>query len=82
MLFFFVGELLHFGIVCFEKHLVGAGEIFFDLLVLAVLGNDFRELGVLLGDLLETRRIGDKLLSGELVGQLVVSGAELVEFFR
>jgi len=27
---------------------VGAGEIFFDLLVLAVLGNDFSELGVLL----------------------------------
>jgi len=54
---------------------VGAGEIFLDLLVLAVLGDDFGELGVLLGYLLEARRVGDEFLRGELIGEVVVSGA-------
>jgi len=51
----------------------GAGEIFFDLFVLAVLGDDFGELGVLLGDLLEARRVGDEFLCGELIGQVVIA---------
>ncbi len=77
-----MGELLHFLVVGFEKHLVRASEVFFDLLVLAVLGDDFGELGVLLGDFLKARRVGDEFLGGELIGQVVVAGAELVEFFR
>ena len=40
------------------------------------------ELGVLLGDFLEARRVGDQLLRRELLGQLVVAGAKLVQFFR
>jgi hypothetical protein len=77
-----VGKLLHFLVVGFEKHLVRAGEIFLDLLVLTVLGDDFGELSVLLGDLLEPRRVGDELLRGELIGQLIVTSAKLIEFLR
>ncbi len=77
-----MGELLHFGVVGFEVHLVRAGEIFFDLLVFAMLGDNLLEFSVLLGDFLEARRIGDKLLRGELLGQLIVARAELVQFFR
>src|SRR6266851_5425124 len=65
LLFFVVGELLHLLVVSFEVQLVRAGEVFVDLLVLAMLGDDFLKLGVLLGDFLEARRIGDKLLRGE-----------------
>src|SRR5258708_259678 len=68
LLFFVVGELLHLLVVSFEVQLVRAGEVFFDLLVFAMLGDDFLKLGVLLGDFLEARRIGDELLRGELLG--------------
>ena len=46
-------SLLHFGIFGFADHLVRAGQIFFDLLELAMLLDDLFELGVLLGDFLK-----------------------------
>src|SRR5260370_25269523 len=58
LLFLVVGELLHFRVVGFEVHLVRAGEIFFDLLVFAMLGDNLLEFSVLLGDFLEARRVG------------------------
>ncbi len=67
LLFFFVGHLLHFGIVGFEKHLVRAGEILFDLLEFAVPGDNLFEFGVLLGDLLEARGVGDELRRRKLL---------------
>src|SRR5207244_9388786 len=58
-----------------------AGEIFFDLLVLAVLLDDFFKLGVLLGDLLVARGIGSHFGSRKLLRQLVVARAKLIQFF-
>src|SRR5580704_12376553 len=75
LLFLFLRHLLHFGIVGFEKHLVSPGQILFDLLEFAMLRDDFFELGVLLGDLLKLRRVGDKLRSREQLRQFVVTRA-------
>ena len=82
LLFFVVRQLLHFRIVGFEKHLVRAGQILFDLLVLAMLGHDFRKFRVLLGDFLEPRRIRNELLRRKLLRQFVVPRAQLIQFFR
>src|SRR5208282_2606297 len=65
----------------FHDHLVSAGEILFDLLELAMLGDDFLEFSVLLGQLLETRGIGDDFRSGEFLSHFLVTGVELIEFF-
>src|SRR5260370_356012 len=66
----------------FDEHLARAGEIFFNLLELAVLLDDFFELGVLLGDFLIARGIGSDFGGRELLRQLVVAGAKLIQFFR
>ena len=58
-----------------------AGEIFVDLLVLAMLADDFFELGMLLGEFLETRGIADDLGRGEFGGHLLVASVELIKFF-
>ncbi len=82
LLFLVVSHLLHLRVFRFEKHLVRAGKILLDLLVLAVLFDDQLELGVLLGDFLEARRVRDELRRRKLVGQLVVTSAELIQFVR
>jgi len=61
---------------------VGAGEVFFNLLEFAVLGDDFAEFGLLLGDLLEARGVRDDLRRGKLLRKLVVASAQLVQLFR
>ena len=81
LLFFFVSQLLHFRVVGFNDHLMRSRQVLFDLLVFAVLGDDFFELGVLLGELLEARRIGHGLRSRELLRQLVVARLQLIQFF-
>ncbi len=73
--------MLQLGVFGFLDHLVRAGEIFFDLLELAMFLDDFIQFGVLLGDFLELRRVGDQLGGGELASEFVVAGAELVQFF-
>jgi len=79
--FFVVGHLLHLGIFRFEKHLVGADEVFFDLFEFAVLGDDFAEFGLLLGDFLEARRVRNDLRRGKFLRELVVASAKLIQFF-
>ena len=59
-----------------------AGEILFDLLELAVLGDDFFELRVLLGDLLEARGVRRDFRGRELLSELIVASAELIQFVR
>ena len=54
---------------------MSAGEIFFDLLELAVFGDDFLEFGMLLGDLLEARGIRRDFRRRKLLRQLVVASA-------
>ena len=73
--------MAHIGVFGFDDHLVGASKILFDLLELAVLGDNCFEFGVLLGELLETRGIADDLGRGEFVGHFLVAGVELIEFF-
>ncbi len=82
LFFLFVRELLHFCLIGFDGHLVRAGEIFFNLLVLAVLRDDPFELGVLLGDLLEACGIRDDFRRRKLLRQFVVARAELVQLLR
>jgi len=48
--FFFLGHVAHFSVIGIDHHLVSGGEIFFDLLELAVLVDDRFEIGVLLGE--------------------------------
>src|SRR5207302_7324844 len=81
MLLLVVRHLLHFGVFRFDQHLMRAGEIFFNLLILTVLLDDFLEFGVLLGDFLVARGIGSHFGSGELLRQLVVASAKLVQLF-
>ena len=81
LFFLFLGHVAHVGVFGFDDHLVRAGEIFFDLLELAVLVDDFFEFGVLLGELLEARGIGDDFGRGEFLGHLLVADVELVELF-
>ena len=75
-------HLLHLGVFRLEKHLVGAGQIFFNVFEFAVLGDDLAELGLLLGNLLETRGVRDDLRRGEFVRELVVASAELIQLLR
>ncbi len=80
-LFFFVDRhLLHLSVFIFYDHLVRAGEILFNLLELAVFGDDFFELRVLLGDLLETRGVRRDFRRRKLLRQFVVASAELIQF--
>ena len=81
-LFFLLRHLLHLGVFRLEKHLVGAGQIFFNVFEFAVLGDDLAELGLLLGNLLETRGVRDDLRRGEFVRERVVASAELIQLFR
>src|SRR6266481_6772951 len=81
MFFLVVCHLFHLGVFCFDEHLVRAGKILLDLLELAVLLDNFRKLGVLLGDFLVARGVGGHFGSGKLLGQLVVAGSKLVQFF-
>jgi len=76
-----VGHLFHFGVIGFKKHLVGAGEVFFNLLEFAVLGDDFAELGLLLGDFWKREESETISRRGKFLGELVVASAELVQFF-
>ena len=76
-----MGKLFHLGVFGLDEHLVRASEIFLNLLVLAVLFDDFFELSVLLGDFLVARGIGSHFRSRKLLRQLVVAGAKLVQFF-
>ncbi len=78
MLFFFMGKLFHLGVFGLDKHLVRPRQVFHDLFVLAVLGHDLLELGVLLGDFLVARGIGSHFGSRKLLRQLVVAGAKLI----
>ena len=78
---FFLGHVAHIGVFGFDDHLAGAGEIFFDLLEFAVFPDDFLEVGVLLGELLEARGVVDDFRRGELLRHFVVADFELVEFF-
>jgi hypothetical protein len=80
-LFFFLGHVAHFGVFGFDDHLMGAGEVLFNLLELAVFVDDGFEIGVLLGEFLEARGIGDDLGSGQFLGHFLVAGVELIEFF-
>jgi len=41
----------------------------------------FSQFRVLLGELLEARRIGDNISGGKLLGHLFVTIAKLIEFF-
>jgi len=81
-LFFFLGHVAHFSVTGLDHHLASGGEVFFHLLELAVLVDDRFEIGVLLGEFLETRGISDDLGSGEFLGHFLVAGVELIEFFR
>src|SRR5215471_7850196 len=72
--------MAHFGLFGFDDHLTGAGEVLFKLLELAVLADDFFELGVLLGELLEARGVADDLGRGELAGHFLITSVELIEF--
>ena len=56
-------------------------KIFHDLFVLAVLGDDFLEFRMLLGDFLETRGIAHDLRRRKLLRHLLVARVELVQFF-
>ncbi len=67
MLFLFVRHVFHFGVFRFDEHLVCAREVFLNLLVLAVLLDDFLEFGVLLGDFLVACGIGGHFGSRELL---------------
>ncbi len=81
MLLFVVGHLLHFRVVGFRNHLVRASEVFFNLFELAVLFDDLFEVGMLLGDLLKLGGIGDQFGGLQLLRQIVVARAELIESF-
>src|SRR5579883_382261 len=80
LFFLFVRELAHFGVLGFEDHLAGAGQVLFNLLIFAVLGDDLLEFGVLLGKLLQTRGVVDDLGGGKLLGHFLVARIELIEF--
>ena len=74
-------HLLHLRVVRFQKQLMRPREISFNLLVLAVLGDDFLELGVLLRDLLQPRRVAHHFRRRKLLRHLLVPQIELVQFF-
>ena len=74
-------HLLHLGVVRFQEKLVRPRKIFHDLFVLAVLGDDFLEFRMLLGDFLETRGIAHDLRRRKLLRHLLVARVELVQFF-
>src|SRR5882762_6867117 len=76
--FLVVCHLFHFSVFRFHEHLVRAGEILFELFVLAVLLDNFLEFSVLLGDFLVARGVGSHFGSRELLRQLVVTRAELI----
>ena len=76
-----VCHLFHFSIFRFHEHLVRAGEILLELFVLAVLLDDFFQLGVLLRNFLVACGVGSHFGSRELLRQLVVARAELIQFF-
>lgn len=57
-----------------------ASEILFNLFELAVLGHDFLKFGVLLGDFLEARGVRRDFRRRELLRELVVAGAQLIQF--
>src|SRR5271154_88516 len=78
LFFFLVRHLFYFGVVGFGDHLARAGEIFFDLLELAMLFDDLFEFGVLLGDFLEARGVRDDFRGRKLLRQFVVARSELV----
>ena len=81
MLFLVVRHLLHLGVFRLDEHLMRASKILFNLLVLAVLFDDFFELGVLLCHLLIARGIGGNFRSRKLLRQFVVACAKLIQFF-
>jgi len=60
---------------------MSTGEVLSDLFVLAMLADNFLELGVLLGELLEAGGIADDLRGRELAGHLLETRVELIEFF-
>ena len=59
---------------------MGAGEVFFDLFEFAVLGDDFAELGLLLGDFLEACGVRDDLRGGKFLRELVIASTKLIQF--
>jgi len=79
--FLFLRHVPHIRIFGFDDHFVGAREVFFNLLVFAVLANDFLEFGVLLGELLQARGIVHDFGGGKLLGHFFVARVELIEFF-
>jgi hypothetical protein len=79
--FFFLRHVAHLGVFGFHDHLTSTREVFFDLLELPVLIDDFLEVGVLFGKLLEASGIRDDFGAGKLLGHFLVTNVELVEFF-
>ena len=75
-------HLLHFYVFGFQEELVRAGEVFHDLFVLAMPGDELLEFSVLLGDLLEARGIPHHFRRRELLRHFFVARIELVQFFR
>jgi len=80
-LFFFLGHVAQF-----QRHRIRppsgeCGEVFFDLLELAMLVDDRFEIGVLLGEFLK-RVESVTTSSGEFLGHFLVAGVELIEFFQ
>ena len=82
LVLFVVRHLLHFGVVRFRQHLLGALQAFLDFLPLAVFRHHFGHLRVRLGELLVTRRIVVHFGRGKLLRQLVVARLDLFEFFE
>jgi hypothetical protein len=71
----------HLCVFRFDDHLVGSGEVFFELLELAVFVDDFLEIGVLLGEFLETGGVADDLRRREFLGHFLIADVELIELF-
>ena len=76
------GKLEHLGVVFQIKHLARIAQTLIERLELAVLGDDFFKVAVLLGYARILRLIGERLRVAELLRQLFVllfDGIELVE---
>ena len=80
--FLFLGHVAHVGVFGLDDHLARAGEVLFDLLELAVLVDDLFEFGVLFGELLEARGIGDDFGGGQVPGSSAGSGCRAGRVFR
>src|SRR5260370_21667461 len=81
LLFLLLSHVLHFRVVGFLNHLASSGEILFNLLEFTMLVDNVFELRMLLGELLEARRIAYYLGSGEFLSHFLITDIELVEFF-